>query len=112
MEDSLFSRQDYTSTTSRPPPVNNEALLQALLTQGVSRQIKLDKSLGKQNILKKLAPKTRGLKRLLHGLDEVNDDQLLIRGADDAVDLLETIYSIANNKFVLHNDLEIEESNE
>ncbi|AAK70744.1 ORF84 similar to AcMNPV ORF102 [Cydia pomonella granulovirus] len=102
MEDSLFNRN-----APPPPPVssnqNNEALLSALLMQGVGRHIKEDTSPGKKSVLAKLAPKTRSLKRMLNGIDEDND-HIIVRGADDAIDILEVVYGIVNSKFVIQED--------
>ncbi|AMF83818.1 P12 [Cnaphalocrocis medinalis granulovirus] len=104
MEDSLFSRRNDLTTNVSPPNVNvnNEALYDALLAQGVGRHIKADQSSGKINILNTLVPKTRGLKRIIKGLEN-NEDELVIRGADDAVEVLDVVYAIINNKFTIQN---------
>lgn len=99
-EDSLFSSRDIGGGGVSAITPNNEVLIQALLMQGIGRDIRNDTSLGKINVLKRMAPKTRNLKRLIKGLEE-NGDDLLIRGADDAVDVLEVIYGIVNSKFLL-----------
>ncbi|ACZ63555.1 PrGVORF69 [Pieris rapae granulovirus Wuhan] len=109
MEDSLFNRADESQLDSSPATLNDNTLLHALLMQGVGRHIKEDNSAGKKNILKKLSPKTRSLKRLLKGLED-DEDELLVRGADDAVEILEVVYGIINSKFVISNEPELMES--
>ncbi|UYE99020.1 MAG: Clas70 [Betabaculovirus sp.] len=101
-EDSLFTtnHRDNINTGVSATSPNNEILIQALLMQGIGRDIRNDTSMGKINVLKRMAPKTRNLKRLINGLEEGGDD-LLIKGADDAVDVLEVIYGIVNSKFLL-----------
>nr|ARX71936.1 hypothetical protein EREL_077 [Erinnyis ello granulovirus]ARX72066.1 hypothetical protein EREL_077 [Erinnyis ello granulovirus] len=100
-EDSLFMNRGNTgSGNAAATSSNNEILIQALLMQGIGRDIRNDTSSGKINVLKRMAPKTRYLKRLINGLEE-GGDELLIRGADDAVDVLEVIYGIVNSKFLL-----------
>ncbi|UXX41879.1 ac102 [Psilogramma increta granulovirus] len=107
-EDSLFINRDGTGgvnnngggNVSVTSP-NNEVLIQALLMQGIGRDIRNDTSVGKINVLKRMTPKTRNLKRLIKGLEEEGGDELLIKGADDAVDILEVIYGIVNSKFLL-----------
>nr|QNN89538.1 ORF69 [Pieris brassicae granulovirus] len=108
MEDSLFNRADESQLDSSPARLNDNTLLHALLMQGVGRHIKEDNSAGKKYI-KKLSPKTRSLKRLLKGLED-DEDELLVRGADDAVEILEVVYGIINSKFVIGNEPELMES--
>ena len=90
-ENSLFSTTQQSS---------NEALLQTLLTQGVGQEIKDDVSEGKKNIFEKLMPKTRGVKKIIKGLEN-GTDKLIVKNADDAVDILEVISDIINNKFII-----------
>lgn len=103
MEDSLFNRQPPITSPAQQNP-NNDVLLNALLMQGIGKNIKDDTSPGKINILKRLAPKTRSLKKLVQNL-EGDSNELLISGADDAVDILEVVFNILNNKFVLSNNV-------
>lgn len=108
MEDSLFTRPvDAAAPVAASP--DNQAVLQALLLRGVGRQIKNDTSTGKKAVLRKLVPRTRGLKRLLNGLEEDGDD-IVIRGADDAVEILEVIYGIVNSKFDVQNVLDSQQN--
>lgn len=97
MEDSLFNRP----VQQPPPQAHNETLLHALIMQGVGRRIKEDLSPGKKAILKNLVPKTRTLKKLLNTLEDTTDDQIILRGIDDAVDYLDVIYNVINSKFAV-----------
>ncbi|AAQ21670.1 unknown [Cryptophlebia leucotreta granulovirus] len=97
MEDSLFNKNSVAPAQTN---INNEALLTALLMQGVGRQIKEDISPGKKEILSKLVPKTRSLKRMVNGIDFLNDN-FIVRGVDDAIDILEVVYNIVNSKFAI-----------
>ncbi|AAP85707.1 ORF_70 [Adoxophyes orana granulovirus] len=108
MEDSLFNRnvniENFNNpVTPAPNNADNDVLLHALIMQGVGRYIREDQSSGKIEILQKLTPKTRNLKRVIKG---INDDtnELLIRGADDAVDVLEVVHDIINSKFNIINN--------
>lgn len=105
MENSLFGTGRADELV--PPPgerapesANNEAVLQALLMQGVGREIRQDASEGKRAVLERLVPKTRGLKRLVRGIED-GGDRVLIRGADDAVDVLDVVLGIVGSKFVI-----------
>ncbi|AGQ20330.1 hypothetical protein CaLGV072 [Clostera anastomosis granulovirus A] len=109
MEDSLFNRSRDEPPRHTFNDVNNEALLQTLIMRGVGRHIKADDSAGKRAILTRLAPKTRALKRLISGLEE-GDGELIVRGADDAVDVLEVVHAIVNSKFTLGENYEPMES--
>nr|UYX49706.1 P12 [Darna trima granulovirus] len=108
MEDSLFNRpinvgqyqQQQVLVNEPVANVNSSALLSALIQQGVARHIKHDPSAGKIDILNRLVPKTKNLRRLLTAMQE-EGDEIMIKGADDAVDVLEVIYGIATNKFGL-----------
>ncbi|ABC61199.1 unknown [Choristoneura occidentalis granulovirus] len=98
-ENSLFSGTNV-DTSSENIVKNNDALIHSLIVQGIGRDIRNDDSEGKINVLKRMAPKTRSLKRLIKGLEE-EGDELLIKGPDDAVDILDVIYGIVNSKFLL-----------
>ncbi|AKN80735.1 hypothetical protein [Diatraea saccharalis granulovirus] len=93
MEDSLFS-------TQQQQPAANDILLRALIAQGVGKRIKEDTTPGKHRILEKLVPRTRGLNRLIRGIDE-NNDEIRINGADDAVEVLEVMYDVMKNRFTI-----------
>ncbi|AEB00357.1 hypothetical protein [Clostera anachoreta granulovirus] len=109
MEDSLFNRSRDEPPRHASNDANDGALLQALIMQGVGRHIRADNSVGKRAILTSLLPKTRALKRLIAGLED-GDGELIVRGADDAVDVLEVVHSIVNSKFTLGENYEPMES--
>ena len=98
MEDSLFNRPD----ASAPPRLNDDAVMYALLMRGVGQEIKNDTSAGKQRILRRLAPKTKGLRDFVKNLED-SDEQLVVRGAEDAVNILEVVYNIVHSKFHIEN---------
>jgi|WetSurMetagenome_2_1015567.scaffolds.fasta_scaffold05787_3 hypothetical protein len=103
MENSLFTRPGAAPLPNPtiPPPVDaNEEVLQALLSQNVGTEIRQDASVGKRDLLSKLTPKTRGLKRLIRSIN-ADEQKIVVRGADEAVDMLEVMLDIVNGAFVV-----------
>lgn len=109
LENSLFGMRP-TDVTQPPPSTiaeqtptdGNEAVLQALLMEGVGNLIRLDESVGKRDVLVQLMPKTRGLQKLINNITPETSNGVIVRGADDAVELLEVVMGIVNSKFVMH----------
>ncbi|ABQ52017.1 hypothetical protein SlGVgp074 [Spodoptera litura granulovirus] len=108
MENSLFGSIPTNTTTPATNTSNatslsaqgNEAVLQALLSENAGRIINLDTSIGKRDALSKLAPQSRGLKRLLEAVS-VDRTDITIGGIDDALEILETLDDIVQNKFTV-----------
>lgn len=101
MENSLFTRPSAPPPATIPPPADaNDEVLQALLSQNIGTDIRQDVSAGKRDLLLKLAPKTRGLKRLIASID-ADARKVVVRGADEAVDMLEVMLDIVNGAFVV-----------
>ncbi|AER41505.1 P12 [Epinotia aporema granulovirus] len=110
LENSLFGMRPAVDSARPPPPTvaeptpadGNEAVLQALLMEGVGNTIRLDESVGKRDVLTQLMPKTRGLQKLINNITPETSNGVIIRGADDAVELLEVVMGIVNSKFVIN----------
>ena len=126
MENSLFSiNEDYinpndpatASATAAPPPqqpsatayqqtTNNEAVLNALLSVSAGRVIMLDTSEGKKDSLARLAPQSRGLRKLISSID-AGGDRIQINGIDNAIEILDTLDDIVMNKFTIPTPLNV-----
>lgn len=105
-ENSIFgaNQQPPTAPVIAATPVADEAVLQALLADSVGRTIATDPSPGKVDSLSKLAPQSRGLKRLLHLIQTegvTSEGHVTFTGADDAAEVLETLYDITANKYIV-----------
>lgn len=113
MEQSLFRSAFDTLPAPSPPSTGqatttaiispNDAVLQALIREGVGMKIVSDTSSGKREVLQKMIPRTRGLQKMLDGLDN-SSDTFVIRGADNAVETLEFLIDIVNSKFHVANN--------
>lgn len=99
MENSLFTHP-VTAPLPTAQPEGGEEVLQALLSQTVNTDIRQDTSLGKKMSLTKFVPQTRGLKRIVR---DINEDlqKIPVRGADEAVDMLEVMLDIINGAFII-----------
>ncbi|AAS82665.1 ORF73 [Agrotis segetum granulovirus] len=106
MENSLFTTPAPAPIAPNAPTDGSEEVLQALLQQNVGNIIRNDQSVGKKGVLQRLFPKTRGLKRLIDGIDEERE-KLLVRGADEAVDTLEVLIDIVNGAFVIQDSTSV-----
>ncbi|ABY47782.1 p12 [Helicoverpa armigera granulovirus] len=121
MENSLFSinenyvNPDTAAQTAPPPPqqptgyqptTNNEAVLNALLSVSAGRVIMLDTSQGKKESLVRLAPQSRGLRKLVSSI-ETGGDRIQINGMDNAIEILDTLDDIVMNKFTIPTPLNV-----
>lgn len=113
METSLFSiNENYpndpvpsslqpttTTTTTYQQPTERDAVLQAMLSVSAGRSIMLDTSDGKKESLIRLAPQSRGLRKLINAIG--SGDRVQVSGLDDAIELLDTMDDIVMNKFTI-----------
>ncbi|ACH69446.1 P12 [Pseudalatia unipuncta granulovirus] len=121
MENSLFRiNEDYinppdnpaapqpatTTTTAYQQTTNNEAVLNALLSVSAGRVIMLDTSEGKKESLTRLAPQSRGLRKLI-GTINTGGDRIQINGIDNAIEILDTLDDIVMNKFTIPTSLNV-----
>ncbi|AQQ80353.1 P12 [Betabaculovirus altermyunipunctae] len=115
MENSLFSiNENYNNdATANPPPAlaqqqqqPDASVLQALLSVSVGRNIMLDTSAGKKDSLLKLAPQSRGLRRLINAIG-TGGDSVRVANIDEAIELLDTMDDIVMNKFTVPTPLDV-----